>query len=244
MPGGGGLLYRLEILRLPVRDLYAWQGAPTRIFFGCLLRKLLRVSLPPIYWYSWAATEIRDAPIQSLKSADVASSMVSEAQPMGFDLVAYLRHPAIGPVEAQTAVLLSSDRRSIALCCGTVIDPLVRGLPPSDRSFACISRLSEGREIVTLNTRPLAPTPPFVDVARHPGLGIADAFRRHVERLSGQDVQLFDGSREGVLAHCANATRSRIAFLLESGLLEPASASDLEALRRAKGREPTMPGRP
>jgi hypothetical protein len=212
--------YKFNTLRLTLRQYW--------LFF--LVCKLLRIRIPVGYWPNPALLEPLGASAGDSPLAPRVTAMVRDLEAEGFDSVLYYHNPTVNRTETCAAALVSEDRLTLAPCVAT--RAMAGGKISSAEAIGCVSRRTDGRELTTVNRRPLMPTGPHTDPMRPPGATVREVAAAHRARLAGLRLHPFNPTEVSLLEEVRASARKQVAFLVERGILVPMTELEVEMARR------------
>lgn len=220
--------YRLDVRRLPLREL--WHIAPSLFSFiiAIVIHKVLRIPLP-----DQPALRRPDALIR-FQEADVPpplrsgfDAVIGEFEGLGFSKQFFYRCPTLGRFQTHAVALRSPD----GLLLGIAIAAGPATSPPDAWVRAVSSRLENGHILSTTTLPPLLDVPPEHKVTRLVGRPLADLVahqRAWLERHQGQVRSVLPSELE---QHLTSLEQREFDFQVARGAFTLVPVAEVDKLR-------------
>ena len=233
--------YRTDILRLSWAEM--WRIAPTfRVFLRGAIFRCLNLRSAPRWGIAHDAVRFIDPQTIPDDAVNRLKSVVDAGDPLGFRPSVWSTLDTIGPVAGYSVAMLDSSGAMYA--GGAWVRLAFRTPPRGELAFSAVSKLADGRFIMTGSSRKRLDKPSGFQVLHLPGQGFCEIVKKHQEQLSdirGEDIVRLDNVslRETI----REATHRFQDFNIQRGLWSPLSAEQVAAiLSRQPGGRVQGPG--
>ena len=184
--------YRTDVLRLSWAEM--WRIAPTfRVFLRGAIFRCLNLRSAPRWGIAHDAVRFIDPQTIPDDAVNRLKSVVDAGAPLGFRPSVWSTLDTIGPVAGYSVAMLDSSGAMYA--GGAWVRLAFRTPPRGELAFSAVSKLADGRFIMTGSSRKRLDKPSGFQVLHLPGQGFCEIVKKHQEQLSdirGEDIVRLD----------------------------------------------------
>ncbi|MCA9118605.1 MAG: hypothetical protein H6822_03980 [Planctomycetaceae bacterium] len=203
--------------------------------------KFLRIRLPMSFAFADTAHFQRLTPQDlSVRAREQIKPVADEALALKLKYAFSYWLPTVGTIEGAAATFLSEDGRSILL----IIYARTWTQVTADEkvAFAFVTRLADGKAIVTSGSKADLDSPPHLLGESHPGMPMADLLNRHQQRVREVGTSIMPVYDENQLEEVLREyERENFAFNVERGVYVPVSQRELARLQQLAVAAPVAP---
>jgi hypothetical protein len=227
---GQSAYYRTDLSKLSYRELR--RMAPNYLVFllAVVFAKVLRMRGKVIYGVAYEAARIVELPQLAPESIESLEAKLHECEAQGFVRRFGMTVPMVGAIERASVMLSNRDRTILAECI------YIRVLKRLEIVVALVSKLADGRVLVTKDGRHGLDPPPAMVTVDCTGAAVADLFATHQARLrqlrNVRALVLDDVAQRQLLL---DNTQYICEYGRERGVFMPLTNAEVERLTAAEG---------